>query len=1064
MARPWTRLEHSLLLLDGYLHPRFGTRSLPELAEDVKNVPEGYDVTGRSYVAQRLLLLPNLSLPRVDLEAYDDNIKRHLDVVNRSRPVAERVVLKYFQQLALLYTEHVLHRFFLDRAAFLADLNAIVAQWNQSIRAETDRFPAVSANDLTKLAYWMATGSGKTLLLHINYHQFLHYSTLAGGRRLNSILLITPNTGLSDQHLEELAKSGIPAQRFRSGGSASLDRNTVQVLEITKLSERSAGPQTVHVESFEGNNLVFVDEGHRGASGDVWMRLRDTVAAEGFTFEYSATFGEAFNGSNKPADFALRQSYGKSIVFDYRYKYFHGDGYGKDYNLLNLPRGYDPAYGDVLLMGNLLAFYEQRRLYGELGDALRPYHVEPPLLVFIGHTVQTGKSKSDLTANDKASLSDVLSMVRFLQRVATNADGWAVATIDRILAGRSDLKDDTGKDVFFDKLLTLKHLPLPAAALYADLLVQVFHAAAPAGLHLANLRNAPGEIGVRTGNSDTYFAVINIGDDANFMKMAEEAQLGLATESEAIRGSLFGVINAPNSPVNLLIGAKKFTEGWNSWRVSAMGLLNVGRSEGSEIIQMFGRGVRLKGREFSLKRSSVLDGSHPPRIEMLETLNIFSINGDYLAEFKKMLEREGIVEGYDEIALPIQYTLFDAEQPKLLTLRLKHDLRFDQQPAFGAKSIDHKDVRPIVDLRPVIQAVSSRLNEATALTDNTPVYLDELLPLDLLDWEAIYAEMLAWKRQRGLVNLLIERSALRQVLEERRYELYAPPALLQRTSFPDLARLQQIVVVILKSYAERYYNLQRKVWESKNLEYRRLDRSDDNLRPTILADGRAGYVVKVNRNKPELVEAVRALIEEGSRLYRQDLDELPNVYFDRHLYQPLLAAGYYDGATFVESPDIQRGDIKTVPVVLNRGEARFPRKLREFLQAHPATLGPRRLYLLRNLSRGKGIGFFAADDFYPDFILWLVDGSRQRIVFVDPKGLALLKPNNFDHPKIQLYRTLQEIADNLGDPNVGLDSFIISDKSFSKTQPDFGTLAHSREEFHAHHVIFPEDSVGMILA
>ena len=168
MARPWTRLEHSLLLLDGYLHPRFGTRSLPELAEDVKNVPEGYDVTGRSYVAQRLLLLPNLMLPRADLEAYDDNIKRHLDVVNRSRPMAERIVLKYFQQLALLYTEHVLHRFFLDRAAFLADLNVIVAQWNQSVRAEADRFPGVSANDLTKLAYWMATGSGKTLLLHIN--------------------------------------------------------------------------------------------------------------------------------------------------------------------------------------------------------------------------------------------------------------------------------------------------------------------------------------------------------------------------------------------------------------------------------------------------------------------------------------------------------------------------------------------------------------------------------------------------------------------------------------------------------------------------------------------------------------------------------------------------------------------------------------------------------------------------------------------------------------------------------------------------------------------------------
>ena len=37
-------------------------------------------------------------------------------------------------------------------------------------------------------------------------------------------------------------------------------------------------------------------------------------------------------------------------------------------------------------------------------------------------------------------------------------------------------------------------------------------------------------------------------------------------------------------------------EGWNSWRVSNMGLLNIGRNEGSEIIQLFGRGVRLRGR------------------------------------------------------------------------------------------------------------------------------------------------------------------------------------------------------------------------------------------------------------------------------------------------------------------------------------------------------------------------------------------------------------------------------------------------------------------------------------
>ena len=41
-----------------------------------------------------------------------------------------------------------------------------------------------------------------------------------------------------------------------------------------------------------------------------------------------------------------------------------------------------------------------------------------------------------------------------------------------------------------------------------------------------------------------------------------------------------------------------------------MGLMNVGRSEGSEIIQLFGRGVRLKGYRYSLKRSKMLDACY----------------------------------------------------------------------------------------------------------------------------------------------------------------------------------------------------------------------------------------------------------------------------------------------------------------------------------------------------------------------------------------------------------------------------------------------------------------------
>ncbi len=36
------------------------------------------------------------------------------------------------------------------------------------------------------------------------------------------------------------------------------------------------------------------------------------------------------------------------------------------------------------------------------------------------------------------------------------------------------------------------------------------------------------------------------------------------------------------------------------------------------------------------------------------------------------------------------------------------------------------------------------------------------------------------------------------------------------------------------------------------------------------------------------------------------------------------------------------------------------------------------LYLLRNLSKGRGVGFFEAGNFHPDFILWLLGGDRSR--------------------------------------------------------------------------------------
>jgi len=74
---------------------------------------------------------------------------------------------------------------------------------------------------------------------------------------------------------------------------------------------------------------VFVDEGHKGKKSEdqKWSKLRDKLSENGFTFEYSATFGQVL--SEKNADTLAR--YGKSIIMDYSYKYFYIDNYGKDF-------------------------------------------------------------------------------------------------------------------------------------------------------------------------------------------------------------------------------------------------------------------------------------------------------------------------------------------------------------------------------------------------------------------------------------------------------------------------------------------------------------------------------------------------------------------------------------------------------------------------------------------------------------------------------------------------------------------------------------------------------------
>lgn len=1036
----YVKLEERLVLL-AWLNDLFGFGHNRDLLKDMKEAAEGFDASGRSFVYYQLIARGDkVKIPVTELTRYDDNIREHLQAINARRP--EPVTLRYFQVLAALYAEVFLDRYFHRRADMLRSLNDFVAARNAKRLPAEPRDQAFSESDLKKLAFWMATGSGKTLIMHLNYRQFLHYND----QPLDNILLITPNEGLSDQHLEELGISGIPARRFdlNETGLGLTAQHTVRVIEITKLvQEKRGGGVSVPVEAFEGNNLIFVDEGHKGSGGEAWRRYRDALGATGFTFEYSATFGQALTATRNDQ---LTAEYGKAIAFDYSYRYFHGDGYGKDFRVLNLKQETTEEQTETLLLGNLLSFYEQQRIYEEQEDALRPYNLERPLWVFVGSTVNAVYSE------DRQKRSDVLTVMRFLHHVLENRRNWAVRTIKKLLEGKTGLVSLGGPDIFAGKFAYLREKDLSPEDLYQDILRKVLHTPSSGSLHLSDIRGAAGELGLKASGAsgaEDYFGLIYIGDTSEFKKLVESESLGITLEEDVITGSLFEGIGKPETTLEILVGAKKFIEGWNSWRVSTMGLLNIGRQEGSQIIQLFGRGVRLRGKGLSLKRSAALPGVHPEQVGLLETLNIFAVRANYMNQFRGYLEKEG-VETEEVIELPL-FVWANKEflQRGLLVPRLPEDQNFAVEAVIVLAPDRNEPVYVDMSLKvDVIQSGSWGIDSVAGQAGYEQPIPEE--SLDLVDWERAYLDLLEYKERKGFVNLVIPLDAPRKIISRttpaRLYRLVADDSVVRPTSFAGRRLLQEAVISILRKYVDGFYRARREQWESNHMVYRTLDESDPNFgfNREALKEDRAGYVVQVQRSRTNLVSAIQKLVDDAEALYRKETTDLPRIYFDRHLYQPLL---------------VEFGDqLKMTPPGLRKSEAEFVHDLKEYWAVEKdKSLAGLQVFLLRNLSRAGGIGFFEERGFYPDFILWIVNKKKQHIVFIEPHGM--LHANAFQHDeKAQLHKHLPGLAQEIGArsrwKHVTLDSYIISATLYDDLRKKYDDGNWDMEKFARAHILF----------
>lgn len=940
------------------------------------------------------------------LEKYDTNIMYYIQKLS----ARENFKLKYFQYLALLYTEYYLDNYSNYKERFIIELNEYSAQ-RQNNRDENKRYNLdfrYGLEDLNKLAFWMATGSGKTLIMHINYYQVLKYL-----KDYNSILLVTPSEKMSNQHYKEMVASGIPCKKYEGNTDRIFDftsANEVFIIDINKLTEnKTGGGISLDIAVFETGNIVFIDEGHKGQSSDeqAWKRRREAIAENGFIFEYSATFGQIiseeikvknpfeengikYNVSRKYNDVTveakqnrtviynkntfyisnieqflslnvnfrrsyenlppyLLEEYGKCIVFDYSYKHFYLDSYGKDYDILNIDTNqYNPATStNFILTAGLLSFFQQIFSYAKNMNKAQIYNIEKPLWALVGSKV-----------SGRGTNSDLLTMLKYFYDILNNREH--LTEYIRFLF--SDQFENNNKiRSKFEYLLRSYRLPNDIDNLVGDIYLSIFNGIG--NLRIFQIKNSDNEIALCSGDN-SFFGLIDIGDVGEFKKLAEANQL--IFEEQSFTESLFGSLNNRDNTINILMGAKRFIEGWDSFRVGTMGLMEVGQGEGTQIIQLFGRGVRFKGKNYSLKR----EGAPSDWLAPLQTCSIFGLKADYLSRFLESLGNEDLKEK-KSIDIPIQYNNKEKWNNNLYTIEFEHIKLFDKHKTI---EID-KNIKIEINLLSNIKVsgnITDGIENKFSLTtvqlsanDKSQILREYI---EFYNWDRIYTEVIEYKIMIGAFNILINKEILKDIIEQESiYKIYAHDNDIKPRNYNDILNLENIVLEILTKYIKYFSNAHNKETLNNDIKINKI--SDSH--PDLLNEYDKNIKISIPAEQTKLLSNI---INDMNRMYNEDTNNCPTIHFDKHLYSPIISHAY--------------NDISSNPPKLNEGETKFVFDLREFIQEDKNNIKNFEIFLLRNLSK-VGIGFFHYHGFYPDFIMWVKKGNIQSINFIEPKGMML---------------------------------------------------------------------------
>ncbi|WP_407266394.1 hypothetical protein [Morganella morganii] len=305
--------------------------------------------------------------------------------------------------------------------------------------------------------------------------------------------------------------------------------------------------------------------------------------------------------------------------------------------------------------------------------------------------------------------------------------------------------------------------------------------------------------------------------------------------------------------------------------------------------------------------------------------------------------------------------------------------------------------------------------------------------------------------QRGWSNLRLDKQRLMDFclgnsgFSNKWYTLLIPKSELDIKQFSDVKKQEDIMLRLLLDYTERFYNALKNAYEGQFYQVTQVQEDDPGMIKM--------YHFEIEESDDGLdyaqrLEQLQDIVAKGDigKAKEWNAPGMVAVTFDKHLYYPLLS--------IEKNADLP---LKMRPMAFDApSEITFIQDLEAFIETPKGQdiIGDKSLYLLRNAdTKSKGLGFATAGNFYPDFLLWLVDDKtgKQWLSLIDPKGIRNL---NLDDAKFGLYSEIKALEPKLADKDLSLSAFIVSETLHS----DLINVSEPKDKLEERNVLFMEDT------